>query len=147
MVKLRLRRAGKKKHPIYKIVAADIRSPRNGRFIEILGQYDPNMNPILLTLKEERLFHWLRKGAQPTDTVRSLLQRKGFWLRWTLMRRGVDEAKTQTILERWQMQQAERAQREAERKARRREVKKKKTAAKPAEAAPAAPEAAPQPAA
>jgi small subunit ribosomal protein S16 len=147
VVKLRLRRAGKKKHPIYKIVAADIRSPRNGRFIEILGQYDPNMNPILLTLKEERLFHWLRKGAQPTDTVRSLLQRKGFWLRWTLMRRGVDEAKTQTILERWQMQQAERAQREAERKARRREVKKKKTAAKPAEAAPAAPEAAPQPAA
>ncbi len=147
MVKLRLRRAGKKKHPIYKIVAADIRSPRNGRFIEILGQYDPNMNPILVTLKEERLFHWLRKGAQPTDTVRSLLQRKGFWLRWTLMRRGVDEAKTQTILERWQMQQAERAQREAERKARRREVKKKKTAAKPAEAAPAAPEAAPQPAA
>lgn len=147
MVKLRLRRAGKKKHPIYKIVAADIRSPRNGRFIEILGQYDPNMNPILLALKEERLFHWLRKGAQPTDTVRSLLQRKGFWLRWTLMRRGVDEAKTQTILERWQMQQAERAQREAERKARRREVKKKKTAAKPAEAAPAAPEAAPQPAA
>ena len=147
MVKLRLRRAGKKKHPIYKIVAADIRSPRNGRFIEILGQYDPNMNPILLTLKEERLFHWLRKGAQPTDTVRSLLQRKGFWLRWTLMRRGVDEAKTQTILERWQMQQAERAQREAERKARRREVKKKKIAAKPAEAAPAAPEAAPQPAA
>jgi small subunit ribosomal protein S16 len=147
VVKLRLRRAGKKKHPIYKIVAADIRSPRNGRFIEILGQYDPNMNPILLALKEERLFHWLRKGAQPTDTVRSLLQRKGFWLRWTLMRRGVDEAKTQTILERWQMQQAERAQREAERKARRREVKKKKTAAKPAEAAPAAPEAAPQPAA
>jgi len=147
VVKLRLRRAGKKKHPIYKFVAADIRSPRNGRFIEILGQYDPNMNPILLTLKEERLFHWLRKGAQPTDTVRSLLQRKGFWLRWTLMRRGVDEAKTQTILERWQMQQAERAQREAERKARRREVKKKKIAAKPAEAAPAAPEAAPQPAA
>lgn len=145
MVKLRLRRAGKKKHPIYKIVAADIRSPRDGRFIEAVGQYDPNVNPILLSLKEERVFHWLRKGAQPTDTVRSLLQRKGFWLRWTLMRRGADEAKTQSILERWQMQQTERAQRDADRKTRRAE-KKKKASEKPAESAPAA-EAPAQPAA
>ena len=147
MVKLRLRRAGKKKHPIYKIVAADIRSPRDGRFIETVGQYNPNINPILLTVKEERVFHWLRKGAQPTDTVRSLLQRNGLWLRWTLTRRGVDEAKKQIILERWQMQQAERGTRDADRKARRAE-KKKKAAAKPAEAAaPAAAEPAPQPAA
>ncbi|HCA79146.1 MAG TPA: 30S ribosomal protein S16 [Bacteroidetes bacterium] len=146
MVKLRLRRAGKKKHPIYKIVAADIRSPRDGRFIEAVGQYDPNINPILLTVKEERVFHWLRKGAQPTDTVRSLLQRNGLWLRWTLTRRGVDEAKKQTILERWQLQQAERGTRDADRKARRAE-KKKKAAAKPAEAAAPAAEPAPQPAA
>ena len=147
MVKLRLRRAGKKKHPIYKIVAADIRSPRDGRFIEAVGQYDPNMNPILLTVKEERVFYWLRKGAQPTDTVRSLLQRNGLWLRWTLTRRGVDEAKKLAILERWQLQQADRGTRDADRKARRAE-KKKKAAAKPAEAAaPAAAEPAPQPAA
>lgn len=138
MVKLRLRRTGKKKYPIYKIVAADIRSPRDGRFIESVGQYNPNPNPIVLTLKEERVFHWLRKGAQPTDTVRSLFQRNGLWLRWTLTRRGIDEAMKQTILERWQMQQAERASREADRKARRAQ-KKKKAAAKPAEgAAPAA---------
>ena len=146
MVKLRLRRAGKKKHPIYKIVASDIRSPRDGRFIEAVGQYDPNVNPILLTLKEERVFHWLRKGAQPTDTVRSLFSRQGLWLRWTLTRRGVDDAKSQAIIERWQMQQAERVQREAAQKSRRAE-KKKKAAPKPAEAAPAAAEPAPQPAA
>ncbi len=148
MVKLRLRRAGKKKNPIYKIVVADIRSPRDGRFIEAVGQYDPNVNPILLTLKEERVFYWLKKGAQPTDTVRSLLQRKGLWLRWTLQKRGVDEAKAQSIIERWQMQQAERPQREADSRARRAE-RKKKAAEKPAEATPAAPtaEAPAQPAA
>ena len=147
MVKLRLRRTGKKKHPIYKIVAADTRSPRDGRFIEAVGQYDPNMNPISLSVKEERVFYWLKKGAQPTDTVRSLLQRKGVWLRWSLMRRGVDDAKMQVIVEKWQMQQTERAQREADRKSRRVQ-KKKKAAEKPAEAAPvAAAEPAPQPAA
>jgi len=147
VVKLRLRRAGKKKHPIYKIVAADIRSPRDGRFIESIGQYDPNINPILLSVKDERVFYWLRKGAQPTDTVRSLLQRKGLWLRWSLIKRGVDDAKTQAILEKWQMQQAEKAQREADRKSRRAQ-KKKKAAEKPAEtAAPAPAEPAAQPAA
>lgn len=137
MVKLRLRREGKKKHPIYKVVAADIRSPRNGRFIETVGQYNPNRNPIALTLKEERIFNWLRKGAQPTDTVRSLFRRSGLWLRWTLTKNGVDEAKRQVILEKWQMQQAERPSRDAERKVRR-STKKKKAAEKPAEAAPAA---------
>lgn len=147
MVKLRLRRAGKKKHPIYKIVAADIRSPRDGRFIEAVGQYDPNVNPISLSLKEERIFHWLKKGAQPTDTVRSLLQRKGVWLRWSLIRRGVDDVKMQGIVEKWQMQQTDRAQREADRKSRRAQ-KKKKAVEKPAEATPAAAaEPAPQPAA
>lgn len=144
MVKLRLRRMGKKKYPIYRIVAADIRSPRNGRYIEAVGQYNPNVNPIALSIKDERVFHWLRKGAQPTDTVRSLLQRQGLWLRWTLMRRGADETKVQSIVERWQMQQAERATREADRRARRAERKRKETA-KPAEGAPAA-EAAAEPA-
>ena len=140
-----MRRAGKKKNPIYKIVVADIRSPRDGRFIETVGQYDPNMNPILLTLKEERVFYWLKKGAQPTDTVRSLLQRKGLWLRWTLQKRGLDEAKTASIVERWQMQQADRPQREADSRARRAE-KKKKAAEKPAEAAAPAASAAEAPA-
>ena len=137
MVKLRLRREGKKKHPIYKVVVADIRSPRNGRFIETLGQYNPNLNPIALTLKEERIINWLKKGAQPTDTVRSLFRRSGLWLRWTLTKNGVDEAKKVSILEKWQMQQVERSTRDADRKVRRSE-KKKKAAEKPAEATPAA---------
>jgi len=137
VVKIRLRRTGKKKYPIYKIVASDVRSPRDGRYIEALGQYNPNVHPIVLKVREERVFHWLRKGAQPTDTVRSLLQRQGVWLRWSLMRRGTDEAKTQSIMERWQMEQAERAKREADRKARR-AAKKKKTVVPAAEAAPAA---------
>jgi len=137
VVKLRLRRMGKKKQPIYRIVAADIRSPRNGRYLEEVGQYNPNVNPIALSIKDERVFHWLRRGAQPTDTVRSLFRRQGLWLRWTLMRQGADEAKLQGILERWQMQQAERTPREADRRARRAE-RKKKQEVKPAEAAPAA---------
>jgi small subunit ribosomal protein S16 len=144
VVKLRLRRVGKKKHPIYRIVAADIRSPRNGRYLEAVGQYNPNVNPIALTIKDERVIHWLRRGAQPTDTVRSLFQRQGLWLRWTLMRQGADEAKVQSVLERWQMQQAERGTREADRRARRAE-RKKKESAKPAEA-PAAAEAPAEPA-
>jgi small subunit ribosomal protein S16 len=132
-----LRRTGKKKYPIYKIVAVDIRSPRDGRYIEAIGQYNPNLHPIALSFKEERVFHWLRKGARPTDTVRSLLRRQGLWLRWTLMRRGADEAKTQSVMERWQLQQAERATREAERRARRAK-KRKKVAPKPEQPAPPA---------
>ena len=98
MVKLRLRRAGKKKHPIYKIVAADMRSPRDGRFIEAVGQYDPNVNPIFLTVKEERVLYWLRNGAQPTDTVRSLLQRKGVWLRWSRSEEHTSELQSHKLI-------------------------------------------------
>lgn len=143
MVKLRLRREGKKKYPIYKVVAADIRSPRNGRFIEALGQYNPNTNPVTVSVKENRVEHWLRKGAQPTDTVRSLLRRSGFWLRWTLARQGKDEMVVKSVMERWQTQQADKLTREADRKARRSERKKKKEPKK--EAAQAAVPEAPAP--
>lgn len=136
MVKLRLRREGKKKYPVYKVVAADIRSPRNGRFIETLGQYNPNVHPAKIDVKEDRVEHWLRKGAQPTDTVRSLLRRTGFWLRWTLARQGKDESVVKSVMERWQMQQADKLKRAADRKARRAE-RKKKEAPKTKETAPA----------
>ena len=124
MVKLRLRREGKKQYPVYKIVAADMRSPRDGAYLESVGQYNPNLNPILLSIKEERVEHWLRKGARPTDTVRSLLQRTGYWLRWTLLRQGKDEAVIKSVMERWQLQQADKSQRAADRKARRADRKK-----------------------
>ncbi len=148
MVKLRLRREGKKGYPVYKLVAADIRSPRDGRFLEIIGHYNPNAEPSRIDFKEDRVEYWLRNGARPTDTVRSLLRRTGFWLRWTLMRQGKDEETIAKVTERWKMQDAERSKRVADRKANRISRKKKSAASAPAaEAAPVAeapaPEAAP----
>jgi small subunit ribosomal protein S16 len=77
VVKLRLRRMGAKKRPSYRIVAAESNSPRDGRFIEAIGFYDPLTNPATITLKEDRVKHWLSVGAQPTDTVRDILVRHG----------------------------------------------------------------------
>ncbi len=77
MIKLRLRRMGAKKRPSYRIVAADSRSPRDGRFIEIVGTYDPITDPATINLNTERINHWLSVGAQPTDTVRHIFQREG----------------------------------------------------------------------
>ena len=76
-VKLRLKRMGKKQQPIYRIVAADSRSPRDGRFIETVGTYNPIKNPEEITVKEERVMYWLSMGAEPTDTVRSLFKKMG----------------------------------------------------------------------
>ncbi|MGQ9476706.1 MAG: 30S ribosomal protein S16 [Actinomycetota bacterium] len=79
MVRIRLRRMGGKKKPYYRVVAADARSPRDGKFIETLGRYDPRQEPSLIELDEERILDWLRKGAQPTDQVRKLMEIKGIW--------------------------------------------------------------------
>jgi small subunit ribosomal protein S16 len=153
LVKLRLRRVGKKKQPIYKIVVADSRAARTGKFIEALGQYNPMVNPILITINEPRLYAWLKRGAQPTDTMRSLLQRKGLWLKWGLMKKGADEAKIASEVEKWTLLQEEKLRREAAKKDRRKAARKKKAAesapvaaaveAPAAEAAPAAAEPAP----
>ncbi len=139
MVRIRLRREGKKGYPIYKLVATDIRAPRNGGYLEALGQYNPNQSPVSIALKEQRLEHWLKKGARPTDTVRAILRKNGFWLRWTLTRQGKDEATVKSVVERWQMQQAEKPKREADRRARRAERKKKAAAEAATSKAPAAP--------
>ncbi|MBM3465463.1 MAG: 30S ribosomal protein S16 [Armatimonadetes bacterium] len=77
MVRLKLRRQGKKKQPTYRLVAADSHSPRDGRFIEILGHYNPRTEPPTLVLKEEKILAWLQKGAQPTDAVRQILETAG----------------------------------------------------------------------
>ncbi|MDQ6888111.1 MAG: 30S ribosomal protein S16 [Gemmatimonadota bacterium] len=76
-VKIRLRRVGRKKTPIYRIVIADSKSPRDGRFIEVIGQYDPRRPEGGLNVEADRANHWLDVGAQPTDTVRSLLRKAG----------------------------------------------------------------------
>ena len=77
MVKLRLTRMGSKKKPFYRIVAATSTSPRDGRFIEVIGTYDPVAQPAIVKIDEEKAMKWLRDGAQPTDTVRSLLSNEG----------------------------------------------------------------------
>lgn len=77
MIKLRLRRMGAKRQPSYRIVAAESRSPRDGRFIEILGFYNPKREPAELHVNTERAKYWLDHGAQPTETVRTLLVRTG----------------------------------------------------------------------
>jgi small subunit ribosomal protein S16 len=79
VVKLRLMRMGKKKQPTYRIVATDSRSPRDGRFIEILGHYNPREEPSALSVDNDKVVGWLRNGAQPSDTVRRLLQTSGAW--------------------------------------------------------------------
>lgn len=76
-VKIRLRRTGRKKAPFYRIVVADSHSPRDGRFIEIIGQYAPRQGETAVQLEVDRANHWLDQGAQPTDTVRSLLRKAG----------------------------------------------------------------------
>ena len=78
-VKLRLMRMGKTKQPTYRVVAADSRSPRNGRFIEIVGTYEPLQEPSRINIDNEKAVAWLRKGAQPTDRVESILKISGAW--------------------------------------------------------------------
>ena len=78
-VKIRLMRVGKKKQPTYRVVVADARSPRDGRFLEILGQYAPRQEPSLVTIDGDRALHWLQAGAQPTESAAKLLQIAGVW--------------------------------------------------------------------
>jgi small subunit ribosomal protein S16 len=78
-VKLRLMRMGKKKQPTYRLVASDARSPRDGRFIEIVGTYDPRAEPSVVKIDNDKAVGWLRNGAQPTESARKLLEISGAW--------------------------------------------------------------------
>ena len=82
-VKIRLRRMGSKGQPSYRVVVTDSRNPRDGRFIETIGFYNPRREPIELRFDEEKTLAWLRQGAEPTDTARSLLRKGGLWARFT----------------------------------------------------------------
>ena len=77
MVKIRLRRMGAKKRPFYRVVVADARSPRDGRYIEEIGYYDPTKDPAVIKIDEDKAVRWINDGAQPTDTARSLLRKTG----------------------------------------------------------------------
>ncbi len=131
MVKLRLARSGRKKLPVYRIVAADSRSRRDGRFIEVVGQYSPKEQPAKLTLKESRVMHWLRVGAKPTDTVRSLLSNQGLLLKWHLEKKGKDEAAIAGEVSKWEALQSAKKTRMEARKSVRRSTKSKKAAEAP----------------
>jgi small subunit ribosomal protein S16 len=80
--RIRLRRMGANKRPFYRVVVADQRSPRDGRFIEIIGKYHPLEDPSLIEINQERALHWLRVGAQPSDQVRNLMVKVGIWDRF-----------------------------------------------------------------
>ena len=79
MVKIRLRRMGAKKAPFYRVVVADSRSPRDGRFIEEIGYYNPISEPAEIKIDEEKVLKWLQTGAEPSETVKQLLKTTGIW--------------------------------------------------------------------
>ena len=85
-VKIRLARKGKKKKPYYHIIIADARAPRDGKYIERIGSYNPNINPAVIEIDEEKALEWLQKGAQPTETIRAILSYKGLLLKKHLAR-------------------------------------------------------------
>jgi small subunit ribosomal protein S16 len=98
--KIRLRRIGKKKQPHYRIVVADSRNARDSRPIEEIGTYDPTAQPGRVTVKEERIYEWLGKGAEPSDTVDSIFRRIGVMKKWSLLKAGkeTDEIEIKTEL-------------------------------------------------
>ncbi|MCL4163958.1 UNVERIFIED_CONTAM: hypothetical protein GTU68_011321 [Idotea baltica] len=94
-VKIRLQRKGRKQRPFYQIVVADSRSPRDGKFIEKLGSYNPMTKPATIEIDRDKAFDWLQKGAQPTETARAILRFKGVYYRKHLMRGVKKGAMTQ----------------------------------------------------
>jgi small subunit ribosomal protein S16 len=110
---------------MYQIVAADSRAARNGKFLEVIGRYEPRQDPMLIATNDTRVLHWLKNGALPTDTVRSLFQRNGLWIKWTLTKQGADPAKIASELEKFQTAQAEKKRHDEERRSRRHASRKK----------------------
>lgn len=106
--KIRLQRHGRKSYAFYSIVIADVRAPRDGKFTEKIGTYNPNTNPATVDLKFDRALYWVEVGAQPTDTVRNILSKEGVYLMKHLkggVKKGAfDEAAAQQKFEQWQAQ-------------------------------------------
>ena len=90
MVKIRLRRTGAKKKPHYRVVIADARAPRDGRFIEIVGHYNPRTDPVTFNVQEDRVLYWLSVGAQPTDPVKRLLENMGTLDKFAKLKEGAE---------------------------------------------------------
>jgi small subunit ribosomal protein S16 len=139
--KIRLTRLGRRHRPSYRIVVTDSRSPRDGRYIECIGLYNPINHPPDLQVKEDRANYWLDCGAVPSDTVNSLLKRQGVLYKRFLKRRGLEEAQIEEEMKKWEVLQIERQRREdtkAEEKRKAKaeaKIKAKAEEAKPAETA------------
>ena len=106
-VKLRLRRGGRKKLPVYRIVAIDSRKRRDGQYIEKVGVYDPTPDPAIIEVDREKALKWLGEGAIPSDTVRSFLKRKGIMHEFSLLKRGLSEEQVAEEMQKWEGLQAE----------------------------------------
>ncbi|MBL8007548.1 MAG: 30S ribosomal protein S16 [Ignavibacteria bacterium] len=115
---------GKRHYPVYKIVAADSRFPRDGRFIESLGTYNPNLDPMQVTVKEPRILYWLKVGAQPTDTVRNLLKNEGLMLKFHLEKKGNSPEIIDEMVQKFLTDKSSKNTRAAEKKARRKQNRK-----------------------
>lgn len=100
-VKLRLRRQGRKRHPYFHIVAADARSPRDGKFIETVGVYDATRVPAEISINHEVALKWLRQGAQPTDTVQAILKYTGVNFKHHLLRKGLSNEEVEAAYQKW----------------------------------------------
>lgn len=134
MVKIRLRRAGRKKLPIYHLVAADSRAPRDGRYLEIIGKYEPTKKPHAISLSSDRVNYWLSVGAQPTQTAYNILKTSGLLFENYLRKKGKSEEEIQTEMDAWSQRRESRLKRRLEIKSIRRK-RKKETEAKEAEPA------------
>jgi small subunit ribosomal protein S16 len=118
---------GRKKRPFYRIVAADQRTARTGGFLEVLGIYDPLLKPHKVEINEERVAYWLERGAQPSDTVRSLLKQKGITYKRELVKKGLEAEKIVEEMRKWEVMQIEKSRRREAAKARAKKAKAEKT--------------------
>lgn len=107
MVKIRFQRQGRKKAPIYRLVATDSRNRRDGRFIENLGQYRPMNETDKAAFKEDRVLYWLGVGAQPSTTARAILSKEGTLLKWHLQKKNIDPVRAEEIFTTWKTQRDE----------------------------------------
>ncbi len=117
--KLRLQRRGRKNYPFYQIIVADSRAPRDGKYIERIGSYNPNTNPATITLDFERALYWLQTGAQPTDTVRNILSGEGVLMKKHLLggvsKGAFDEAEAEKRFDAWKSNKLQEARSEVTR--------------------------------
>ena len=140
--KIRLKRIGRRNRPFYRLVIMDSRKRRDGAAIEQVGWYNPIAKDDLYSLKEDRILHWLKEGAQPTDTVHDILRTSGLAFKWHLIQQGLSDADIEKEMKKWLLERedvlARRKQRAEAKAAKKKETSKKKSVeAAPAEEAPA----------